>query len=75
MDGCMGCRPNTSEWLLDGFTCFYCQEHPHKKKLTMNTEQAKKRLGVILAQMKQDRDNLQNQVTVLESLVMYLDSR
>jgi hypothetical protein len=75
MDGCTGCRHNTGKWLLNGFTCFHCQEHPHEKKLAMNMERAKKRLGVVLNHMKKDRDNLQNQVIVLESFVVYLDSR
>jgi hypothetical protein len=67
MDGCMGCRPNTSEWLLDGFTCFYCQTLPSEKK------HAKKRIGIVLDQIKQD--DLQRRATILERLVAYLNAR
>jgi hypothetical protein len=66
MDRCMGCRPNTSEWLLDGFTCYYCSSQPHQKKL--EDIKVNRRLLNVLNQIKEYQDYLKVETFLLEAL-------
>jgi hypothetical protein len=56
MDRCTGCRPNTSEYLLDGFTCYYCLSHPHLR--LEDDSKVNRRLVNVLNQIKEDQDYL-----------------